>query len=117
MSQNHRVILVGNTILMAGFAASLATYPDIELVRVDPLGTENTAIFATQPNPLVFYDMSIEMPVGFLTVLRRVQGLVLIGLDPNCEFAWVLSSSITPAMQVQDLADAIRSNNFLAGCP
>ena len=114
MSTPNRVILLGNSILIAGIAANLADYPDLELVRLDTCCAESAAVLASQPAPVVFYDMSMELPACYASLLRQVPNVTLIGLHPNCEYAWVLSGGRAPALSMQDLADVIRANHFPA---
>ena len=54
------------------------------------------------------------MPGWLASQLLGAAGLLLVGVDPNQEYAWVLSRDKAPALNIRDLADVIRANQFSA---
>ena len=110
----NRVILLGNSIFMAGIAASLAAIPDMEVCLVPQCNAECERVLFSQPVPFVFYDISMEYPTCINCISRQNPAVILIGLDPNSEFAQNPCGGRMPIFTAYDLADIIRSNQFPA---
>ena len=55
-----------------------------------------------------FYDTSVESPRDMLDLIRRVPGLVLIGLDPNTQNVLVFSGQFSPLVNFEALAGVIQ---------
>lgn len=114
MSTQKHVILLGNSIFMAGIAASLAAYPDIIVTQMEQRDESSQAALSSQLVPVVIYDMCVEFPAILPSLLRQNPEAILIGLDPNSEFAWGPSGCMAKVLTMQDLAAMIRPNHFPA---
>ncbi len=111
---SNRVILLGNSIFMSGIAASLAAIPDMKVTQVEPCDAGSEALLSSPPAPVIFYDMSMEYPACISCILHHNPAVILIGLDPNSEFAWGPSGCMAKVLSMQDLVAMIRPNHFPA---
>ncbi len=111
---SNRVILLGHSIFMAGIAASLAAIPELEVCLIPQCSAECESMLFSQPVPFAFYDMSMEYPTCITCITRQNPTLILIGLDPNSEFASGPHGELATILTVHDLADIIRSKQFPA---
>jgi hypothetical protein len=111
---SNRVILLGNSIFMAGIAASLAAIADLEVCLVPQCCTECERVLFSQPMPFVLYDMSMDYPTCITCITRRNPTVILIGLDPNSEFARGPDGKLATVLSAHDLADIIRSKQVPA---
>jgi len=114
MTTQRKVVLIGNSLLMAGVEASLKDRPDMDARRIDaaPLDVMQQ-LGALQPDVVIF-DLtapdSLFSDSQFPTaILQKHPGLSLIGLDPNSNKALVLSGEEHTVLAANDLAQAIQS--------
>ncbi len=102
-----RVILYGDSLILAGVRASLETCPDLEtLVLEQALDDPLKAIQASSPAAFIF-DMKAVLP-NFLHLLLQLPDLMLIGIDPETHQALVWSGRQEAAVVAADLVNVIR---------
>ena len=107
MTPNIRVAVCGNSLYMAGLAASLKANPDVEVVRIpaDPAalarGLDERALAA------VAFDLG-EMPGDLVvSLLRDRPELVLVGVDPSSDKMLLLSGHQERPVSAAELLQAI----------
>ena len=108
MSENQRrVILYGDSLILAGVRASLETCPDLQILLLDPSQDKPLeAIRAWCPATFIF-DLDAVRPDFQLSLLQQ-PGLLLIGINPETHQALVWSGRQESAVVAADLASVIR---------
>ncbi len=103
-----RVVVYGRSLPMAGIAASLKADAGLEVLCVDPHSpTARQSLREIGPQAVAF-DLNDRSPGLDVTLLRGQPGLLLVGVDLSNDELLVLSSRPQQALNMADLADAIR---------
>jgi len=109
MEERQRVILYGDSLILAGVRASLETTPGIEFLVLDqPLNRPLEELRLLCPAAIIF-DLGAVQPESLLSLLQQPD-LLLIGIDPETHQALVWSGRQTAAVAVADLVSVIRSD-------
>ena len=107
MEKRHRVILYGSSVFIAGVEASLADRPGLDVVRVDAtLPDAEQRLVGLRPGVVIF-DLTVPDSPSAVSFLKEHPGLSLIGLDPNSDTVYVLSSQQHTVLTAGDLARVI----------
>jgi hypothetical protein len=107
MTDNRRrVILYGNSLILAGVRAVLEKCPDLEIRILDhPLDKPLEKLEAYCPAALIF-DLSAVQGDPLLSLFQQ-PGLLLIGIDPETHKALVWSGRQAAALAGADLVQVI----------
>jgi len=107
MNENRRrVVLYGDSLILAGVRAGLAQCPDLQLLSLDPsLDNPLDAVRACCPATLIF-DLGAVGP-DFQGSLLLQPGLRLVGIDPETHQAVVWSGREEAAAVAADLIHLI----------
>jgi hypothetical protein len=107
MNENRRrVVLYGDSLILAGVRAGLERCPDLHIISLDPsLDNPMDAVRACCPATFIF-DMDAVQP-GFHLSLLQQPGLRLVGLDPETHRAVVWSGREQAAVVAADLIDLV----------
>ena len=104
MEKRTRVLIYGNTLNMAGIAASLKAEASLEILCVDPQNpTARQSLNELDPHAIIF-DRSDPNTALDLALLREQPGLLLVGVDPSSDDALVLSGQLTRVLSGKELA-------------
>ena len=107
MGKPTQVIVYGNSLNMAGLAASLRTHMGLDVVCVNPQSpTARQRLNEVRPRAIAF-DLRDPLPGLDITLLRERPGLLLIGVDPCSDELLVLSCHPQRVLSVADLVKAI----------
>ncbi|HSN93860.1 MAG TPA: hypothetical protein VLR89_02220 [Anaerolineaceae bacterium] len=110
MQNRTRVVVYGNTLTMAGIAASLKAEESLEVICVDPHEpTARQSLIELDPKTILF-DRTEPHPELDLVLLREQPGLLLVGVDPSSDDALVLSGQFTRVLSGKDLAKLVTEN-------
>jgi DNA-binding NarL/FixJ family response regulator len=114
MKTQRKVVLVGNSLLMAGVEASLQGRSEMDARRIDATPPDVVQrLNALQPDVVIFDltapDSLFSDPHFSTAILQKRPGISLIGLDPNSNKALVLSGEEHTLLAANDLARAIQS--------
>lgn len=102
----RRVVLYGDSLILAGVRASLEACPDLQVHSLDPsLDKPLDAIQALCPATLIF-DLDAVRP-DFQLALLQQPGLTLIGMEPETHQALVWSGRRAVAWEAADLVNLI----------
>ncbi|HZW04435.1 MAG TPA: hypothetical protein VFF68_10945 [Anaerolineaceae bacterium] len=102
METQQRVILYGDSLILAGVQASLKVSPNLEIIVLNDLSADlPQSICELQPAAVIF-DLGSVQPEITLALLRQ-SDLLLIGVDPSSNQFLVLSSHVQPVQCVADL--------------
>lgn len=112
MEKRKRVAVVGNSLHMAGIAASLKVDPTLEVLYFNP--DSPNALQSLDENVLaaIVFDLSAPPLRLDVSLLRHRPGLVLIGVDISREEMLVLSSQPAQALSMADLVSVIHQKEF-----
>lgn len=102
------IALYGNSMFIAGVAASLRHVEDIDVVRLPPSRKDiEDQLYVSYPDAVVIElnESHADFAIAFL---RKHPGLPLIGLDLDSNCVFVLHSRCSTATDVQQLADMIQ---------
>jgi|GEM_PF-3963058 len=107
---NH-VFFLGDSIMMASVAASLACFPEIRVTCLDQVGLDSALESGSLgDHPVIVYDKSLE-PLGqILELINRAVNLILIGVDPEAQNILVISGQNSALVEMKQLAGIIRNN-------
>lgn len=106
MTRLHRVILYGNSVIVGTVAASLARYPDLEVVGVSPPVTAAKELAALEPDVIIF-DVEAGDPEPAFALLKACPRLLLVGVSPETDQLMLWSSGKTNALSTEDLVKVI----------
>ncbi len=98
MAEPQRVILYGDSVLLAGVQASLSPSPNLDIIALEELPADWVAIL---------HELRSTRPDLPLAILNQ-PNLLLIGIDPDGVGTLVLSSRAAQARSTEDLVDLIR---------
>lgn len=108
MEIRTRVVVYGNSLHMAGIAASLKANQSLEVVCVDT-HSPTARQTLTELNPAaIAFDLSDPPASLDVTLLRQKPGMQLIGIDPASDEILVLSGYQQQALSVSDLVHVIQ---------
>lgn len=106
MKRQLRIILYGDTLVLAGMHLSLEANPAFEVIVFngpDPTGQE---LLALQPDVVIFDTSSVQPQFRF-NLIQTQSELQLIGIDPDRDQALVWSGQHLHELSLQDLVDVI----------
>jgi hypothetical protein len=99
---------------MEGVAVSLANCPQISLIRIDSnIYDIWQQINALNPNVIVF-DLEIPHPPLILSLLKEKPGILLLGLDLECNRVIVLNSRQHFTQTMHDLCQIVEAETGAA---
>ncbi len=106
MAEQQRVILYGDTLILAGVQASLGAAPNLEIIPLNgSLAELAESLHDLQPAAVIF-DLDSVQP-GLPAAILQQPGLMLIGVDPSSSRLVVLSSLQERAMGAADVVGVI----------
>jgi hypothetical protein len=107
MADCSSVIMYGNSVFLAGLKAKLEQEPGIVLKTVDPGSTDVVEeIQYSKPCALIF-DLAERQPDFTIGLLRKLPGLLVIGVNPSSDEVLVFSIHSVQALSVTDLLAVI----------
>jgi len=114
MTTQRKVVLIGNSLLIAGLEASLKDRPEMDARRIDVTPFDVVQqLDILQPDVIIFdltvLDSLFSDSQFLTTILQKHPGMLLIGLDPNSNKALALSGQEHTVLAANDLAQAIQS--------
>lgn len=114
MDARVKVVLYGNTLMLAGLQASLATYPEVEVLHAADFPPDEQMLRALQPDVLIVDDAAV--PPALLRQLSTLSpGLLLVSVDSARPRAVVWSVQPAPATSTRDLVEFIRQRSLSHG--
>ncbi len=97
-NMGKHILLYGKSVLIAGLASSLATIPDLEIIRSENLDFSELTI----PD-LILVDLCDAETAHALPKLCALPGVPLVGIDPTASTMTVLSGESHSAQSAQEL--------------
>lgn len=114
MKTQRKVVLIGNSLFMAGVEASLKDRLGMDVWRIDATHPDAAQRLNVLQPDVVIFDLTAPNslfadPHFPASILQKHPGTALIGLDPNSNKALVLSGQEHTVLAANDLAQAIQS--------
>jgi hypothetical protein len=106
--EQQRVILYGDSLILAGVQASLGLSPNLEVIALGEPPADLTPLLSDLHPEAVIFDLGAIQP-DFLRALVQQPGLLLIGIDPETHEATVLSGHQAQAETTRDLVQVINA--------
>ncbi|MFO7698543.1 MAG: hypothetical protein R6X16_15515 [Anaerolineae bacterium] len=104
-----RVVLYGDSLVLAGVGQSLECYPRFKVLSVDASGDDAPGRLEALCPAAVILDLSVvSMDLAF-SLLEGHPDLLLIGLDPGGDKLVMLSGYQARSMSTADLARLIET--------
>jgi hypothetical protein len=101
------VVVYGNSLNLAGIAASLKAEASLEVVCLDPHASCARAHLKEMEPAAIAYDLSDPPAEIELALLRERPQLLLVGVDASSEEVLVLSGQLTRVLSGRELVDLI----------
>lgn len=109
MPTRRRVVLYGDSVVLAGVGRSLERYPRLEVVLLNASGEGVARDLRALSPAAVIVDLSIITPAFALSLLDTCPDLLIIGLDPGGNGLLVLSGQQARQLTTEDLARLIET--------
>ncbi len=107
MAEQQRVILYGDSVVLAGVQASLSAFPDLDLIALEELPADWVAILHELQPSAVIFDLGSVWPDLPLAILHQ-SNLLLIGIDPEKNQTLLWSGQHLCNLSGYDLAGVIQ---------
>jgi hypothetical protein len=103
-----KVVLCGDSLVLAALRVSLAAHPALEVVSRGPASVAQLASAAALHPAAIIFDM-LGSPREIPLALLERPNLLLIGIDPRTHELLILSGRRVAEPSTRDLADLITS--------
>jgi len=110
-----RVVVYGNSLHLAGIAASLKADANLEVICVDPRVPGARQMVKELKPTVIAFDMSGTEPGLEAVLMCKRRGMLLIGVDANSDELVVLSRRCHEALNMDDLANVIHQKAAQTG--
>ena len=115
MEERRRVVLYGDSLVLAGMGASLKAYPGIELICLAAQPpAEVQQLWALRP-AVVILDLGAVPPDLPVSLLREQPELLLIGVDAAGDKLLVLSGQQAHSLTTEALVQVIEGRAHSPG--
>ncbi len=108
MKKQLRIILYGDTLVLAGVRLSLETNPSFEVIPFHGPDADGQELLALKPDVVIFDTSSIRPQFHYDPIGSNLQ---LIGIDPDRDQALVWSGRQVPAVSAADLIGIIQQKD------
>ena len=108
MEKRQKILLYGNTLVLAGIQASLRDCPSFEVIA--PYVPANQAELLASPPDVVIFDMEAVQPEFLLAQMQSLPGLLLIGIDPESHEV-LLTGEAAHSITLDQITQILRSRD------
>lgn len=105
MDSQHKVLLYGNSLVLAGVQATFQGYPGFETVALNQ-PTSQTELIGLNPTVVVF-DMGALEAEFLLAQMQELPGLLVIGVDPESHEV-LLTGQAVCSISVEQITQIVR---------
>lgn len=106
MEKRLRILLYGDTLVLAGIQASLGSDPSLEVIR-RALLTSEQELYDLRPDVVIF-DIATVQPELRYVLTQELHGLLLVGVDPDRNRAVLWAGQQLSELSTSDLVELIR---------
>jgi hypothetical protein len=115
MDTERRVVLYGDTVVLAGVGRALSAYPNLHVTSLDPSQATALADLDSLCPCTVILDLTVITPESAVAITRGRPDMLLIGLEPGGERVVVLSGEQARGLTTEGLVRLIETGVPLAG--
>ncbi|MRR29662.1 hypothetical protein EG834_04910 [bacterium] len=109
MERRQRILLYGDSLLMAGVRASLEASLAFEVIPLDASLATEQDLLVSNPDIVIFDNDSVR-PQFHFNLIKRQAELLLIGIDPDSNGVQLWSGRYLRELSVQGLVDVIHQH-------
>jgi hypothetical protein len=106
MNKRLRVVLYGKSVILGTVGASLARYPDLEVVILSP-PLPGAMELATLSPDVILFDNDRGRPEALFALLKDSPSLLLIGVNPENDQMLMWSSGQSSVLCTEDIMQTI----------
>jgi DNA-binding NarL/FixJ family response regulator len=106
MEKSKRVVLFGDTLVLAGVRSSLEAEAAINVVTLEPMHDVDQALRELEPDIIIFDTGSVHFQL-FGTLIHEHTQLLLIGIDPDDNQVRVWMGQQLDGLSVNELTGII----------
>ena len=106
MKERLKILLYGDTLVLAALQASLAAQPDLDVVGIIGMAASEQTLCALRPNVIIF-DLGAVQPAFHYALVEKLPGLLLIGIDASTHRVLVWSGQQLYELSTIDLVEVI----------
>ncbi len=110
MAAESSLVLYGNSIFLAGLKAELQGNPTLKPVSMEAGCEDMLDLIRAYCPRVMLFDLASEQPDFAVELLRQQPDLLLIGVDPSCNAALMLSSRLVRVLKFSDLVQVIEEH-------
>lgn len=114
MEARIKVVVYGDTLLLAGLQASLAAYPQVDVLTTTKLPLDEQALRAWQPDVVIVDDAAPPALLRQLSMLSP--GLLLVSVDSATNQIILFSARQVTAASMHELVEFIGQHNQAQAC-
>lgn len=114
MEQRVKVVLYGDSLVLAGLQASLAAFPKVEVRHVVDLPLDEQALRTWQPDVAIVDDAAPPALLRQLSTL--LPGLLLVSVDSTTHQIIVFSARQVAAASARELVEFISRHSPAQAC-
>lgn len=110
MDTRQKVLLYGDSLVLAGLQASLSSWSGLEVIDLDGLVASEQELCALRPNVVIF-DLGAVQPGFHYRLVEKLPDLLLVGIDSATNRVLVWSGQQLRELCTQDLVHMIEGHN------
>jgi hypothetical protein len=107
MEHQPRIVVIGHSLLMEGVAVSLANTPMGNIIWADPVATDTEGYLQALQPDLVILELCDPRTARMLSLLKTNPNVLFLGLNENCNQAFLLKSHECAVHTIQDLLEIL----------
>jgi hypothetical protein len=107
MGANSRLVLYGNSVILAGIGTELQRRGLFDLITLEPGCPDALHRICVLEPRAVLFDLAAAQPDFTIALLRDRPELILIGVDPSSDQVLVLSGHQVRPASVADLLQVL----------
>ena len=110
MNARVKVILCGNTLVLAALQASLAADPEVEVLDATDFPLDEQTLRAQQPDAVIVDDTAVQ-PALLRQVSTLSPGFLLVSVDSTGPRVILWSAQQAPATSTRELVELIKRSS------
>lgn len=107
---SRTVLLCGSSLLLSGVASSLRQCPDLRVTHAATWEEVRRQLAGSVPDAVIF-DLTDACESDILPLWFKNPALVMLGLDPECNQAVLLTGQETSSLTVSHIKEMIGAGN------
>ena len=106
MKERLKVLLYGDTLVLAALQASLAAQPGLDVTGLNGMAASEQTLCALRPNVIIF-DLGAVQPAFHYGIVEQLPDLLLVGIDASTNRVLVWSGQQLHELSTIDLVEVI----------